>query len=89
MTVPEGASLADTKKQLVLRTFASTSGDANRTAKIVGISPEDVLSEIASLIRTNGAHRDGTGVPASAPAPAATGSARARGAPAKSKVKKR
>jgi DNA-binding NtrC family response regulator len=89
MTVPEGASLADTKKQLVLRTFASTSGDANRTAKIVGISPEDVRSEIASLIRTNGAHHDGMGLPASAAVPAATGSARARGAPAKSKVKKR
>jgi two-component system response regulator HydG len=88
MTVPEGASLADTKKQLVLRTFASTSGDANRTAKIVGISPEDVRTEIASLIRTNGAHHDGTSGPASAQAPAAA-SSRARGAPAKSKSKKR
>jgi two-component system response regulator HydG len=88
MTVPEGASLADTKKQLVLRTFASTSGDANRTAKIVGISPEDVRTEIASLIRTNGAHHDGTSGPASAQAPAAA-SSRARGAPAKSKAKKR
>src|SRR5215213_7248386 len=39
MTVPAGASLADTRRQLVLRTFASTSGDAARTAKIVGISP--------------------------------------------------
>ena len=33
--VPEGASLADTRKQLVLRTFASTSGDLARTAKIL------------------------------------------------------
>src|SRR5688500_7877784 len=89
MTVPEGASLADTKKQLVLRTFASTSGDASRTAKIVGISPEDVRAEIASLIRTNGAHHDSTGGTVSGPAPAAAGSSRARGAPAKSKVKKR
>jgi len=89
MTVPEGASLADTKKQLVLRTFASTSGDANRTAKIVGISPEDVRTEIASLIRTNGVHHEGTSGTASAQAPAAAGSSRARGAPAKSKAKKR
>jgi hypothetical protein len=73
----------------VLRTFASTSGDANRTAKIVGISPEDVRTEIASLIRTNGAHHDGTGGPASAQTPAAAASSRARGAPAKSKAKKR
>jgi DNA-binding NtrC family response regulator len=89
MTVPEGASLADTKKQLVLRTFASTSGDMNRTAKIVGISPEDVRTEIASLIRTNGVNHEGTSGTASAQAPAAAGSSRARGAPAKSKAKKR
>jgi transcriptional regulator with PAS, ATPase and Fis domain len=54
MTVPAGASLADTRRQLVLRTFATTSGDAARTAKIVGISPEEVRAEISSLIRTNG-----------------------------------
>jgi DNA-binding NtrC family response regulator len=57
MTVPEGASLADTRRQLVLRTFASTSGDAVRTAKIVGISPDDVRAEIASMIKSNGGAR--------------------------------
>ena len=54
MTVPANATLADTRKQLVLRTFASTSGDAVRTAKIVGISPDEVRAEIGSLLRTNG-----------------------------------
>jgi transcriptional regulator with PAS, ATPase and Fis domain len=54
MTVPANATLADTRKQLVLRTFASTSGDALRTAKIVGITPDEVRSEIAALIRSNG-----------------------------------
>ena len=54
MTVPAGASLADTRRQLVLRTFASMSGDAARTAKIVGISPDEVRSEISALLRTNG-----------------------------------
>src|SRR5687767_5936947 len=89
MTIPAGTSLADTRKQLVLRTFASTSGDATRTAKIVGISPEEVKAEIASLIRTNGAHHDTTGGAVSAQAPAAAGSSRARGAAAKSKARKR
>jgi DNA-binding NtrC family response regulator len=89
MTVPEGASLADTKKQLVLRTFASTNGDAARTAKIVGISPEDVRSEIAALIRTNGGSH-----PADAAAPAASTNAtsqggRSRGPVTKTKTKKR
>ncbi|MEO5590045.1 MAG: sigma-54 dependent transcriptional regulator, partial [Gemmatimonadaceae bacterium] len=54
MTIPAGSSLADARKQLVLRTFASTSGDPARTAKIVGISPAEVRAEIAALIRTNG-----------------------------------
>src|SRR5688500_744558 len=54
MTVHHGATLADTRRQLVLRTFASTSGDAVRTGKIVGISPEEVREEIARLLRTNG-----------------------------------
>jgi DNA-binding NtrC family response regulator len=89
MTVPEGASLADTKRQLVLRTFASTRGDAARTAKIVGISPDDVRAEIASLIRTNGdAHHAETIAPV-APAGMARDVARSRSAPAKSKVRKR
>jgi DNA-binding NtrC family response regulator len=55
MTVPANASLADTRKQLVLRTFASTSGDAARTAKIVGVSPDEVRAEISALLRNNGA----------------------------------
>jgi len=88
MTVPEGASLADTKKQLVLRTFASTNGDAGRTAKIVGISPDDVRAEIASLIRTNGGALSAETI-APAPAGAMAGGARPRSVPAKSKVKKR
>ena len=60
MTVPANATLADTRKQLVLRTFASTSGDAMRTAKIVGITPDEVRSEIAALIRTNGGAAHGS-----------------------------
>jgi transcriptional regulator with PAS, ATPase and Fis domain len=54
MTVPAGASLADTRRQLVLRAFASASGDAHRAAKIVGITPAEVKAEIAALIHTNG-----------------------------------
>jgi len=61
MTVPANSTLADTRKQLVLRTFASTSGDAARTAKIVGISPDEVRAEIAALIRTNGGSVHGGG----------------------------
>jgi DNA-binding NtrC family response regulator len=54
MSVPAGATLADTRRQLVLRTFASTSGDVVRTGKIVGIPPEEVKKEIEQILRTNG-----------------------------------
>src|SRR5881398_2803421 len=62
ITVAPGATLADTRRQLVLRAFASTNGDYARTATIVGMSPADVRAEIASLLN---------GKPAEATTPAA------------------
>jgi len=64
ITVPPGATLADTRRQLVLRAFASTNGDYARTATIVGMTPGDVRAEIASLL--NGT--DGAGAGASSAA---------------------
>ena len=69
ITVPPGATLADARRQMVLRAFASTNGDYTRTATIVGMTPGDVRAEIASLLNgsdgagrgasstANGAHR--------------------------------
>ena len=59
ITVPPGATLADTRRQLVLRAFASTNGDYSRTATIVGMTPADVRAEIASLL--NGSEGAGGG----------------------------
>ena len=84
MSVPEGASLAATRRQLVLRTFASTSGDAVRTAKIVGITPDEVRAEIESLVGTNGTKHAEAVVES-----AEKDGARQRTAAAKSKGKKR
>src|SRR5256885_3272992 len=50
ITRPPGATLADARRQLVLRAFASANGDYARTATIVGMTPADVRSEIASLL---------------------------------------
>jgi hypothetical protein len=67
ITVPPGATLADARRQLVLRAFASTNGDYARTATIVGMTASDVRAEIASLL--NGSTvSDGS-------APAASGTA--------------
>src|SRR5213075_2684063 len=57
LTVPPGATLADTRRQLVLRAFASTNGDYARTATIVGMTTADVRAEIASLL--NGKSSEG------------------------------
>jgi len=94
ISVPPGATLADTRRQLVLRAFASTNGDYARTATIVGMNPADVRAEIASLL--NGRSDTSTGVngaaratkPAEAPAGKAV-KAPAKPAPVKSKTKKR
>jgi len=94
ISVPPGATLADTRRQLVLRAFASTNGDYARTATIVGMNPADVRAEIASLLNgrsdtstvVNGAER--ATKPAEAPAGKAV-KAPAKPAPVKSKTKKR
>ena len=73
ITVPPGATLADTRRQLVLRAFASANGDYNRAATIVGMTAAEVRAEIASLLN---------GKPAEAPtASGSNGSARAQKEP--------
>ncbi len=102
ITVPPGATLADTRRQLVLRAFASTNGDYARTATVVGMTPADVRAEIASLLNgkagegqaaggtANGAQR--VAKPADSAVSggkAAKAPARAAASPGKAKPKKR
>ena len=102
ITVPPGATLADTRRQLVLRAFASTNGDYARTATIVGMTPADVRAEIASLLNgtagaaqptgsaANGAQTASRNTESAAPAgKAAKVPAKASGAAAKAKARKR
>jgi len=101
ITVPPGATLADTRRQLVLRAFASTNGDYTRTATIVGMTPADVRSEIASLLNgstgggaaptgaVHGAQRSGKAAESQAPAGKVAKAPAKAPAAAKSKSKKR
>jgi two-component system response regulator PilR (NtrC family) len=102
LTVPPGATLADTRRQLVLRAFASTNGDYARTATMVGMTAADVRAEIASLLNgtagdsasvgntTNGASRIARDTEMSAPsAKAQKAPAKASASPGKGKSKKR
>jgi hypothetical protein len=50
LTIAMGATAAEARQQLVLRTFASTSGDAVRTAKVLGLSEREVRGELLSIV---------------------------------------
>jgi DNA-binding NtrC family response regulator len=68
LTIPVGATAADARRQLVLRTFASTSGDVGRTGKVLGLSEQEVRSELMTLLKTGAPGRDTNGaMPPSAP----------------------
>jgi DNA-binding NtrC family response regulator len=51
LTISVGSTtIADARRQLVLRTFASTGGDPVRTAKLVGVSADDVRADLLALV---------------------------------------
>jgi DNA-binding NtrC family response regulator len=52
------ATLADARRQLVLRTFSMAGGDVGRTARMVGMSEPEVRSEIMALVGGNGGARE-------------------------------
>ena len=95
ITLDAGATLADSRRQLVLRAIASTNGDYARAATIVGMTPAEVRAELASLVRSNGSREGSPSDTVSRhPRPEAAVAASARkgsaGTPsAKSKPKKR
>ena len=51
ITIPMGATAAEARQQLVLRTFASTSGDAVRTGKVLGLSEKEVRTELLAIVQ--------------------------------------
>jgi DNA-binding NtrC family response regulator len=61
VTIQVGATVSNARKQLVLRTFASTGGDADRTAKLLGVSAEDVRADLIALINADGDDTNGAG----------------------------
>jgi hypothetical protein len=76
LTIPMGATAAEARQQLVLRTFASTSGDAVRTGKVLGLSEQEVRTEMLSLLKGSGGS-GGSGSGASAKESNGTASAAA------------
>jgi len=52
LTIPVGSTAADAQRQLVLRTLANTNGDVERAGKLLGMSPDDVRSEVMTLLNS-------------------------------------
>jgi DNA-binding NtrC family response regulator len=68
LTIQVGTTtVADARRQLVLRTFASAGGDVVRTAKLAGLPVDDVRSELLALIE--GSANGGGGAASSNGAP--------------------
>jgi DNA-binding NtrC family response regulator len=61
VTIQVGATVSDARRQLVLRTFASTGGDAGRTSKLLGVSMEDVRADLLALINRRADDGDAEG----------------------------
>ncbi|HUF25461.1 MAG TPA: sigma-54 dependent transcriptional regulator [Gemmatimonadaceae bacterium] len=88
ITITVGSTVAAARRQLALRTFASTGGDHERTSKLLGLSVEDVRAELASFLGGNGAEQSApaAGGRGAAAAPKRAEAARAR--PVKGKAKR-
>jgi DNA-binding NtrC family response regulator len=71
VSVPVGASLADARRMLVLKTFANANGDLLKTAKTVGISVGDARAELQALLERRGADQRVGSPDDRAPEPAA------------------
>jgi DNA-binding NtrC family response regulator len=59
LTINVGASMQDAQRQLMLRTFASSDGDIDRTARTLGVRAEDVRKELMALLTSQSTNGDG------------------------------
>ena len=66
VTVAVGATLADMRRQMVLKTFAACDGDVPKAARTLGISDAELRAELAALLRAEAPN--GGAAPAAAPA---------------------
>jgi two-component system response regulator HydG len=90
LTIPVGATAAEARQQLVLRTFASTSGDAVRTGKVLGLSEKEVRAELLALVQGGGAKASAAGASSNGASEEKSSRAarRSEPAPARSSAKK-
>ncbi|HEY9449329.1 MAG TPA: sigma-54 dependent transcriptional regulator [Gemmatimonadaceae bacterium] len=86
VTLSVGSTMADARRQMVLRTFSMTGGDADRTAKMLGMRLAEVRAELSALVGGNGQSHEAE---AAAPKKSRPGSAARERGTTKSKSKGR
>ncbi len=62
VTIPVGATVSAARQQLVLSTFTSTGADFARTAKLLGVSEDEVRHDLMALF-DNGGQAESAAVP--------------------------
>ncbi|HVE78974.1 MAG TPA: sigma-54 dependent transcriptional regulator [Gemmatimonadaceae bacterium] len=67
LTIAVGSRVDDARRQLTLRTLATTGGDLARSAKMLGISVAEIRADVRALLE-QGADGEESGLPASASA---------------------
>jgi DNA-binding NtrC family response regulator len=85
VTINVGSSMADAQRQLILRTFANASGDAERAAKTLGMRAEDVRRELLTLLDSGGTGGENGRIVRKAPSASAAATESPKAKPAKRK----
>jgi DNA-binding NtrC family response regulator len=88
ISIPMGATAAEARQQLVLRTFASTSGDAARTGKVLGLSEKVVRAVLMALVQGGSSAKASASSNGAADEKPARAARRSEPAPARSSAKK-
>ena len=61
LTIPVGATVSDARRQLVLKTFASTGGDLARTAKMLGVEADEARVDLLAMLTVEDGDEQGNG----------------------------
>jgi DNA-binding NtrC family response regulator len=89
LTIPAGTSLSEGRRRMFLQTLSSTSGDLSRTAKLLGVSDDEVRRELLALVGDSAAAPASPSVAAAPLAPPVVAPKSPLSAAKKSPTKKR
>jgi DNA-binding NtrC family response regulator len=81
VSIPLGSTMADARRKMLLNTVASTGGEMERAAKMLGLAVEDLRAELSSLLSGDSRAADGDSAETKSPAKPAREAAKAKPTP--------